>query len=266
MGDIDDGNEADTEDCNDPATSVQANSINNVNLESLSSADVDREDSADEEDDIGSGNNSMFQEALGELPHIDSIHSATYELNTEILSQHSVRTIGDTSEVMSTHSSKTIGEGSSTIVTDTFSEQGQLDKTANCAESSINLTRVKTVEKDKLIQDWVKASQTCIDEDGDSSEQETAKEEEEDSCGSSCGSNKDLVVFSTLSSSPVAMTLATGVKTASPLPGNILECNVNPSSIGNGVHSVVSTTTNTITVPSNTPATTATAVSFELSS
>ncbi|XP_014779717.1 selenocysteine insertion sequence-binding protein 2-like isoform X1 [Octopus bimaculoides] len=196
MAEIDDGNEADTEDSNDTACAR----IGNGNLELLSSG---FEQCDSENDDDGLSNNfTLLQEALNVLPHIDSIHSVGYELNTEILSQHSVRTVGDTSEVLSTHSSKTIGEGSSTIVTETYSEQGHLDKTTSCADSSINLTRVKAVEKDKLIQDWVKASQCCLEEGG-SSDQETAKE---DSCESS-GSSKDSTVLPTLSSSPSATLL-----------------------------------------------------------
>ncbi|GAB1605872.1 Hypothetical predicted protein [Argonauta hians] len=202
MAEIDDGNEADTEDSND-TTCTRAST---GNLESLSSA---FEQCDSENGDEGLNINSL----QNVLPHIDSIHSVGYELSTEILSQHSVRTIGDTSEVLSTHSSKTIGEGSSTIVTETYSEHGHLDKpTAGCSDTSINLTRVNAVEKDKLIQDWVKASQCCLEEDededddnddhngDDSSDQETTKE---DGCESS-GSSRDSTIMSALPSSPTA--------------------------------------------------------------
>lgn len=86
------------------------------------------------------------------LPHIDSIHSSTHDLNTEILSQLSGRTL-DNCEAMSTHSSRTLGDGSSTILAD----MGDRSKhgTPKSTESPSNtLQRGKIVDEERL-QQWV---------------------------------------------------------------------------------------------------------------
>jgi len=124
---LDDGNEADNE---EEAIKINKNSFrtSEENL-SLDGSDM-----------------------VSALPHIDSIHSSAHDLNTEILSQHSGRTL-DNCEAMSTHSSRTLGDGSSTILAD----MGDRSKhgTPKSTESPSNtLQRGQIVDEERL-QQWV---------------------------------------------------------------------------------------------------------------
>lgn len=99
-----------------------------------------------------SDENLSQSDSVSALPHIDSIHSSTHDLNTEILSQHSGRTL-ENCEAMSTHSSRTLGDGSSTILAD----MGDRSKhgTPKSTESPSNtLQRGKVVDEER-IQHWV---------------------------------------------------------------------------------------------------------------
>ena len=144
--DIDDGNEADTEEVNDgpprrrrrgeesrgrgegeggwqeggagtpPSTSTPTQPLSPRHEQDAASDDGD---SASESDSQrlgageGEGECTAAASSAARLPHIDSIHSAMHDLSAEILSQHSSRTL-DNSEALSTHSSRTLGDGSLT--------------------------------------------------------------------------------------------------------------------------------------------------------
>nr|KAG5695928.1 hypothetical protein BaRGS_017366 [Batillaria attramentaria] len=91
-----------------------------------------------------------------ELPHIDSIHNSMYDLSTEILSQHSSRTI-DNSEVLSTHSSRTLGESSVPLTNpDRLRHDGQ-----RTPDGVRQTSPVRLMNSDR-IQNWVEATQLCL--------------------------------------------------------------------------------------------------------
>ncbi|XP_060080198.1 uncharacterized protein LOC132559585 [Ylistrum balloti] len=163
--DIDDGNEADTEDYGD---------LPRVRVQSGISADIDKD--SDNDSEQGS------RDTVEELPHIDSIHSSTYDLSTEILSQHSGRTI-ENCEAMSTHSSRTLGDGSSTILADP-GERSKHDTPKSTESPSSTLQRGKVIDEER-IQNWVDETQSrlenlqlqCSTEDSDNTDSESETEE-----------------------------------------------------------------------------------------
>ena len=180
---IDDGNEADDEECNDVTApsvdvtemempSVKPVIINNIDSsyeddDDQNSDDENSDDDEDDDEDDDSASDSTdsqnVSDTVEELPHIDSIHSATYELGTEILSTHSGRTL-DSSEVMSTHSSRTVGDGSSTVMADHHADRPKTDIT-KLTDSPTGTPptqhRLKLMDKDR-IQTWVDQSPNCL--------------------------------------------------------------------------------------------------------
>lgn len=169
---IDDGNEADTEDFGDIPQRKKTGSIGDMggkngekNLEKSGIAfnchenddeesvkDID--DDIDEDDESNSDENSQ-QDAL---PPIDSIHSSTYDLSTELLSQHSSRTI-ENIEVLSTHSSKTVGESSLGP-----SCLDRVKEGARTPDSMHSSNRARLLDKDR-IHTWLESTQLCLEEE-----------------------------------------------------------------------------------------------------
>ncbi|XP_041355730.1 selenocysteine insertion sequence-binding protein 2-like isoform X2 [Gigantopelta aegis] len=205
---IDDGNEADDEDCNDVVTappedvkemvmpSVKPVIINNVdsscdddddddddddeNLEDGNDVDDDdEEEDADEDTESESTDSQHVSDTVEDLPHIDSIHNVNYEPGTEILSQHSGRTL-DSSEVMSTHSSRTVGDGSSTMMADHHSDRPKTDitKLSDSPTGTPTQHRIKLMDNKDRIQSWVDQSPNCL---GGLEEVSAAEEAEEES-------------------------------------------------------------------------------------
>lgn len=156
--------------------------------------DVDEGNEADTEegvtkghhhDDGSSDSDPSSEENTKTLPHIDSIHSSTYDLSTEILSQNSGRTV-DNCDAISTHSSRTLGDGSSTLLAD----PGERSKhgTPKSIESPSNtLQRGKVIDSER-IQNWVDQTKSRLEDlqylqehsdssdDSNSSEQDTVDE------------------------------------------------------------------------------------------
>lgn len=164
--DIDDGNEADTEDYGD---------LPRVRALSGNYGDLDKD--SDNDSEQGS------RDTVEELPHIDSIHSSTYDLSTEILSQHSGRTI-ENCEAMSTHSSRTLGDGSSTILADP-GDRSKHDTPKSVESPSSTLQRGKVIDEER-IQNWVDETQSRLEnlqllqsgtEDSNDSDSESETEE-----------------------------------------------------------------------------------------
>lgn len=75
--------------------------------DSETDSEADSQDNSEDDDDFDEDR----ADTVRELPHIDSIHSSVVDLSSEILSQHSSKTLDLNTEVLSTHSSKTLGEG-----------------------------------------------------------------------------------------------------------------------------------------------------------
>ncbi|KAK7095902.1 uncharacterized protein [Littorina saxatilis] len=139
--DIDDGNEADTEDINDfPRLKKRTGSGTGLKkaaeevVKSVSHADKEETNSAppvpavnhvnaltaavpteeaERRDGSEDGDSVSESDSQRNLPPIDSIHTSAYDLSAEILSQHSSRNM-DNVEALSTHSSRTLGDGSLT--------------------------------------------------------------------------------------------------------------------------------------------------------
>lgn len=114
-----------------------------------------KDDDGNEADNEEEGDriNSLRDENQDALPHIDSIHtSGAHDLNTEILSQHSGRTL-ENCEAMSTHSSRTLGDGSSTILAD-FGDRSKHGTPKSTESPSNTLQRGKVVDEER-IQHWV---------------------------------------------------------------------------------------------------------------
>ncbi|XP_076080464.1 uncharacterized protein LOC143051484 isoform X1 [Mytilus galloprovincialis] len=114
-----------------------------------------KDDDGNEADNEEEGDriNSLRDENQDALPHIDSIHtSGVHDLNTEILSQHSGRTL-ENCEAMSTHSSRTLGDGSSTILAD-FGDRSKHGTPKSTESPSNTLQRGKVVDEER-IQHWV---------------------------------------------------------------------------------------------------------------
>ncbi|XP_067653114.1 selenocysteine insertion sequence-binding protein 2-like [Haliotis asinina] len=179
VDEIDDGNEADTEDCSDVPIKLpnEKNSLQDDRMagesevenevEAPGESEDEEEEDFSESDDTASSQHAS--DTVEELPHIDSIHTGNFDLSAEILSQHSGRTL-DRSEVMSTHSSRTIGDGSSTIMTDLIGmDRTKSDVTKPCESPVPGQTRMKLSDNDR-IQSWVDASNTNlsgVDENSD---------------------------------------------------------------------------------------------------
>lgn len=186
VDDIDDGNEADTEDvdCGDIVAQPKLGDDVNDKLGADDGDDYDDEEE-DFEDDFDEDDNEdeapdardatttddEVQDDVEELPHIESFHASTHDLSAEILSQHSART-GDTVEGASTHSSKTVGDGSSTLATDCLRQ----DAHGNLGQEVVKAlapggvegvsgqgsgSQVKIVDRER-IKTWVEQSQSCM--------------------------------------------------------------------------------------------------------
>ena len=144
--DIDDGNEADTEDYEQRKCGEGQGRLHN-------SEEYNGEDDSDNSSEQGS-------DTVKVLPHIDSIHSSMQELNTEILSQHSGRTY-DNCDAISTHSSRTLGDGSSTILADA-GERSKHDTPKSAGSPSSTLQRGKVIDAER-IQNWVHQTQSRLE-------------------------------------------------------------------------------------------------------
>ncbi|XP_048251279.1 uncharacterized protein LOC124121959 [Haliotis rufescens] len=180
VDEIDDGNEADTEDCSEVPVKVPSSANEKSPVQDdreagpgESEAENETEDADDSEDDDEEEEEDEYSESddtassqhasdtVEELPHIDSIHTGNFDLSAEILSQHSGRTL-DRSEVMSTHSSRTLGDGSSTIMTDMIGmDRCKADVTKPCESPVPGQTRMKLSDNDR-IQHWVDESNTNL--------------------------------------------------------------------------------------------------------
>ncbi|KAK3094671.1 hypothetical protein FSP39_004772 [Pinctada imbricata] len=162
--DIDDGNEADTEEYEQRRRNGQGRLPSTEDY----SRDEDSEGSSEEGSDT-----------VKALPHIDSIHSSMQELNTEILSQNSGRTYE--CDAISTHSSRTLGDGSSTILADA-GERSRHDTPKSAGSPSSTLQRGKVIDAER-IQNWVHQTQSRL---------ENLQQSQEDSDDSSdTGSDSD---------------------------------------------------------------------------
>lgn len=152
---IDDGNEADTEDFNDFTLKLGADESPEGSVRYV--GDPSDED-GDEEDNLDAGEEDIAVDTVDALPHIDSIHHMNYDLSAEILSQHSVRT-ADTSEALSTHSSRTCGDGGgSTIMIDPVNNDRVKIEVAKSPEGSGAAQRMRLLDKER-IQTWVEETQ-----------------------------------------------------------------------------------------------------------
>ncbi|XP_048749684.2 selenocysteine insertion sequence-binding protein 2-like isoform X3 [Ostrea edulis] len=128
--DIDDGNEADTEE-----------GVTKGHQHDDGSSDSDPSSEVD---------------TMKALPHIDSIHNSTHDL-----SQNSGRTV-DNCDAISTHSSRTLGDGSSTLLAD----PGERSKhgTPKSTESPSNtLQRGKVIDSER-IQNWVDQTKSRLED------------------------------------------------------------------------------------------------------
>lgn len=206
VDDFDDGNEADTEDISDgpprkkassrrgeegrekpteisdaeeffdavddiQSASPAINRVETVNsLHRHNAVDEAPDHLPSEDGDSASESDSQHWSSSQRLPHIDSIHSNPYDLSTEILSQHSSRTL-DNSEVMSTHSSRTLGDGSLTPNT----EHGK--ECPHTPESSGRSRPGRLMNKER-VQSWV---ESCLQEekDNDSVDNSSASDPED---------------------------------------------------------------------------------------
>ena len=107
------------------------------------------EDEEEEEEEDGEGD----RDTLPGLPHIDSMHSSVADLSTELLSQHSSKTIDLTTEALSTHSSRTMADGST--APPTSGEPSLVGERADSREAGASSpSKFKTLDKER-IEMWV---------------------------------------------------------------------------------------------------------------
>ncbi len=166
LNEIDEGNEADTEDVMDsvprsnrPRSNSAARGSANVEesrevcagKESRgvvhvktrdSSFSCSEEESEDEDEEEEEGD-----DVVGKLPHIDSLHSSVVDLQAEILSQHSSKTVDVNAEVLSTHSSRTLGEATSPAAGATGIAEVTVDDKVTA--------KVRPIDKERMIESWV---------------------------------------------------------------------------------------------------------------
>ncbi|XP_061185110.1 selenocysteine insertion sequence-binding protein 2-like [Saccostrea echinata] len=157
--------------------------------------DVDEGNEADTEEGVTKGHHhdegssdsdpSSEEDTMKALPHIDSIHSSTYDLSTDILSQNSGRTV-DNCDAISTHSSRTLGDGSSTLLADP-GERSRHGTPKSTESPSNTLQRGKVIDSER-IQNWVDQTKSRLEDlrqlqensetssEGDSSEEDTVDE------------------------------------------------------------------------------------------
>ncbi|KAJ8311671.1 hypothetical protein KUTeg_011026 [Tegillarca granosa] len=144
INEIDDGNEADTEEYGERQKHVRGSSSEEGEYE---------ESFQDSLSQTGS-------DTVEELPHIDSIHSSSHDLCTDIMSQTSGRTI-ENCEAMSTHSSRTLGDGSSTILADP-GERSKHDTPKSTESPGNTLQRGKVIDEER-IKSWVDETQSRLE-------------------------------------------------------------------------------------------------------
>lgn len=140
--------------------------------------DLDFE-TCDDDDDSDSDENDQLKEGgdtIEDLPHfIDSVHH--FDL-TEILSQHSSKTMENGEDVMSTHSSKTthssrtLGEGSNILSDRPSKIKLEIKNVDNSSNSSTLLKEKPSLDKENRTLSWVKEAQNLHfgDKTGDTSE------------------------------------------------------------------------------------------------
>ncbi|XP_062573885.1 selenocysteine insertion sequence-binding protein 2-like [Saccostrea cucullata] len=153
--------------------------------------DVDEGNEADTEEGVTKGHHhdegssdsdpSSEEDTMKALPHIDSIHSSTYDLSTEILSQNSGRTV-DNCDAISTHSSRTLGDGSSTLLADP-GERSRHGTPKSTESPSNTLQRGKVIDSER-IQNWVDQTKSRLEdlrhlqENSETSSEEDSSEED----------------------------------------------------------------------------------------
>ncbi len=175
LNEIDEGNEADTEDVMDTvprsnrprsnsAARGTANSEENREVnhgkESRGVVHVKARDSSFSCSDDETGDEDEEEEegedVVGKLPHIDSVHSSVVDLQSEILSQHSSKTVDVNAEVLSTHSSRTLGEATSPTATAApAAASGGASAITEVSVDDKVTAKVRPIDKERMIESWV---------------------------------------------------------------------------------------------------------------
>ncbi len=182
LNDIDDGHEADTEDelncpmspavpCDSQTTTPTPLSPSSPVPVSHSGDDGGDSDSTETDSQAGLGKVSQSGDVdsqdggdtVRELPHIDSIHSTSLDLSTEILSQHSCKTPDLSTDVLSTHSSKTLESPCTGQTTPGRNMASSSDLQDACAATAAAANqKLRTLDKER-IESWVAETQKQIE-------------------------------------------------------------------------------------------------------
>ena len=156
LNEIDEGNEADTEDVVEVGhrrTRSRSNSNERSRRSNRSSAaSRDSDDSSDDSDDSDADEKG---DTVAQLPL--SVQSSLVDLNAENLSQHSCKTVdlsASAGEALSTHSSHTLAETANSKLGNASSDMGQ-STTPGSREGGANTPKLRPIDKEKMIESWV---------------------------------------------------------------------------------------------------------------
>ena len=154
LNEIDEGNEADTEDAVEVGhrrTRSRSNSNERSRRSNKSSgASRDSDDDSDSEGD-------EKEDTVPHLPH--SLQSSVVDLNAENLSQHSCKTVDLNAEALSTHSSHTLAETATSKMGNASSDMGQSVTPAGSREGGATTPKLRPIDKEKMIESWVVEAQ-----------------------------------------------------------------------------------------------------------
>ena len=154
LNEIDEGNEADTEDTVEVGhrrTRSRSNSNERSRRSNKSGgASRDSDDDSDSDDD-------EKEDTVPHLPH--SLQSSVVDLNAENLSQHSCKTVDLNAEALSTHSSHTLAETATSKMGNASSDMGQSVTPAGSREGGATTPKLRPIDKEKMIESWVVEAQ-----------------------------------------------------------------------------------------------------------
>ena len=158
LNEIDEGNEADTEDTVEVGhrrTRSRSNSNERSRRSSNKSSGASRD--SDDDDDSSDSDGDEKEDTVPHLPH--SLQSSVVDLNAENLSQHSCKTVDLKTEALSTHSSHTLAETATSKMGNASSDMGQSVTPAGSREGGATTPKLRPIDKEKMIESWVVEAQ-----------------------------------------------------------------------------------------------------------
>ena len=154
LNEIDEGNEADTEDAGDVGHHrIKSRSNSNERSRRGNRSNNSRDSDSDSDDD----EDEEKDDTVPHLPH--SLQSSLVDLNAEILSQHSCKTVDLSAEALSTHSSHTLVDTTTTSKIGNTSDMVQSVTPAGSREGGATTPKLRPIDKEKMIESWVVEAQ-----------------------------------------------------------------------------------------------------------